>query len=308
MKRKIHIGITSASDISGLDLIFQYIQKYAEIYKVENLHQAFDELIKNILHHGYQDKDAIELDVYFSISKDHIRIDIDEKGIPFDFSRYLKNTLDNIDKEKNGFSRVYEFVELFYFSTLHNKTKRFSLLQPLESYANLDKKDKTPLDINKLELLSHLNIRTFIDGDGEGIAQLIYHNYDYTYYKSLYYEPKEIRESNHSKESISIVAKYHHDIIGHFAIIPSKNSNIAEIAVAVVDPKFKRLGIMNAMFDVIIDEAKKMNLLNIYGEGMMMHTYSQKANLSHGMIESAIIMGEVPSIMEIEHKIRNTLI
>lgn len=305
MHHKISISINSAKDIVLLESTFEYVQKHADIYKAENLHEAFHEVISNVLQHGYQSKESIHLDVHFTLTKDHIRIDIDEMGLPFDFSRYLQEGLDHSGDHSKGFYRIYDLIELFYFSTLPNQAKRFSLLQTLESYNALQSKENTILDINKNELLSHLDIRKFQDGDGEGIAQLVYHNYDYTYYKSLYYEPHKIRESNHKRESISIVAKYHHHIIGHFALIPSKTSRIAEIAVAVVDPKFKRMGIMNTMFDVIIEEAKKMQLLNIYGEGMMLHPYSQKANLSHGMIESAIIMGEVPSIMEIEHKIKD---
>jgi hypothetical protein len=305
MHHKISLSINNAKDIALLDIAFEYIQKKFEIHKVENLHEAFEEVISNVLHHAYQSNEQIHIKVHFNINQDHIRIDIDEMGRPFDFSRYLKEGLDHSGDHSKGFYRVYDLVELFYFSTLSDQTKRFSLIQPLESYNILQTQKNTALNINKKELLSHLDIRIFEDGDGEGIAQLIYHNYDYTYYKSHYYDPQKIRESNHLKESISIVAKYHHNIIGHFALIPSKNSPIAEIAVAVVDPKFKRMGIMNAMFDAIIEEAKKMKFLAIYGEGMMMHPYSQKANLSHGMIESAIVMGEVPSVMEIEHKIKD---
>jgi len=305
MSHKISLTITNAKDIALLDLGFEYIQKQFEIHKVENLHEAFDEVISNVLHHAYPSHEKIHIKVHFSINYDHIRIDIDEMGRPFDFSRYLKEGLDHSGDHSKGFYRIYDLVELFYFATLSDQTKRFSLIQPLESYSTTQIQDNSTLTINKKELLSHLDIRTFEEGDGEGIAQLIYHNYDYTYYKSLYYDPQKIRESNHLKESISIVAKYHHTIIGHFALIPSKVSRIAEIAVAVVDPKFKRMGIMNAMFDLIIKEAKQMQLVAIYGEGMMIHPYSQKANLSHGMIESAIVMGEVPSVMEIEHKIKD---
>lgn len=305
MQNKVSLSINNAKDITLLEMGFEYIQKQFEIYKVENLHEAFDEVISNVLNHAYQSHEEVHIDVHFNINEDHIRIDIDEMGRPFDFSRYLKEGLDHSGDHSKGFYRVYDLVELFYFATLSDQTKRFSLIQPLTSFNTLQTQNNTTLSVNKKELLSHLDIRTFKEGDGEGIAQLIYHNYDYTYYKSLYYDPQKIRESNHLKESISIVAKYHHSIIGHFALIPSKDSHIAEIAVAVVDPKFKRMGIMNAMFDVIIQEAKKMELLAIYGEGMMMHPYSQKANLSHGMIESAIVMGEVPSVMEIEHKIKD---
>jgi len=37
----------------------------------------------------------------------------------------------------------------------------------------------------------------------------------------------------------------------------------------------------------------------------MLHPYSQKANLSHGMTESAIVLGQVPSEIQIERRLKN---
>ncbi len=305
MKALLSITVTSKNDMAFVDQTFAYIQERVAIERVEDLHEAFDELIANVFEHAYPDSINIYLHIDFVVGSDHIRINIEEKGLPFDFSRYVTERLDGANDHSKGFLRVYDLVELFYFSTLSDRSKRFTLIQPLKIlYPSKHTTSYAP-DVDKEALLSHLDIRVFKEGDGEGIAQLVYHNYDYTYYKSLYYDPKEIREANLERNIISIVAKYHHRIIGHFALIPAKYSNIAEIAVAVVDPKFKQMGIMNAMFDVIIDEAHNMKLDAIYGEGMMMHPYSQRANLRHGMIESAIVLGEVPAVMEIEHKIKD---
>ena len=76
------------------------------------------------------------------------------------------------------------------------------------------------------------------------------------------------------------------------------------IAIAAVDPEFKKMGIMSRMFDVIIETARLLRLNAFYGEALMLHPYSQRANLSHGMCESAIILGEVPSQTEIEHQLK----
>jgi len=64
-------------------------------------------------------------------------------------------------------------------------------------------------------------------------------------------------------------------------------------------------GADNEMFDFLIETARELKMNAFYGEALMMHPYSQKANLSHGMIESAIILGEVPSATEIEHSIKS---
>ncbi len=305
MKDTISISITNTRDLEMVALAFDYVQQRVSIADVENLHDAFDEILSNVTGPGFPQRHDIDLRVHFNLLSDHIRIDIDATGLFFDFSNYLHEHIDGSGERSKGFDRIYSLVELFYFSVLEENSRRFTLIQPLETLYASGIDTALPQQISKEELYAHLKIRPFEAGDGEGIAQLIYHNYDSAYYKSLYCDPKEIETLNLTHKSRSFIARCHQHTIGHFAIIPSHFSNIAETAVAVVDPKFKRLGIMNAMFDAIIDEAKHRKLHAIYSEGMMMHPYSQKANLSHGMIESAIILGKVPSIMEIEHEIKD---
>lgn len=149
-------------------------------------------------------------------------------------------------------------------------------------------------------------VRLFKSEDGEGIASLIYCNYGDTYYKTFYYDADAIRKTNENKEIISVVAESAGTIVGHFALIPSTVSNIAEIGAAVVEPTLKHMGIMSRMFDLIVTAARVRQFDAIYGEGIMLHPYSQKANLHHGMKESAILLGEVPSSIEIEHRLKDT--
>lgn len=148
-------------------------------------------------------------------------------------------------------------------------------------------------------------IREFIPGDAAGISALIRRNYGDTYHKDSFYDPGQIRDSNASRQIISVVAHYFETVVGHFAMFPSEYSNIAEIGAAVVDPAFKHLGIMNRMFDSVVSVAQKMEFSALYGEAIMLHPFSQKANLHHGMSESAILLGEVPSSIEIEHRYKN---
>lgn len=151
-----------------------------------------------------------------------------------------------------------------------------------------------------------ISVRAFVPRDAEGITALIRRNYADTYYKAIFYNPDAIRNANVSVEIISIVAAYHETVVGHFAIFPSSFSCIAEIGAAVVDPAFKHLGIMSRMFDYLIAVAQSREYRMLYGEGIMLHPFSQKANLHHEMIESAIILGEVPSSIEIEHRLKDT--
>ena len=68
-----------------------------------------------------------------------------------------------------------------------------------------------------------------------------------------------------------------------------------EVSAVVVLPEYKGRGIMNKMFVYLLNKAKNLGLKAVYGEAIMFHPFSQKANLKQSMIESALQLGEVAS-------------
>lgn len=305
MHDKISLTLSNTSDIEVAYLLFHYLQERLDDYDLTNINVAFEELIENIIAHAYERDYDINLVIVFLISSCRLQIDIEDNGIPFDFSRYLSEPIDHSAPHDKGFYRIYDLVDRFYLTPLPNEGKRFTLLHTFDRCFDIKTRKVIDENINKEKVLESLTIRSFKTGDGDGIAKLIYRNYHYTYYKHHFYEPHEVRQANESGDVHSIVAVYEDHIIGHFALVRTQFSNIAEIAVATVDPRYKQMGIMNKMFDYLIIKAKALGFLAIFGEAIMLHPYSQKANLSHGMTESAIILGEVPAQVEIEHKTKN---
>jgi anti-sigma regulatory factor (Ser/Thr protein kinase)/N-acetylglutamate synthase-like GNAT family acetyltransferase len=306
MRDEISLKITNTADSKLIYHTFTYLKKRLPVSDLDSLEEALMQLIENVLEHAYERDYEIDITVHYYIYSCQLKIDVEDRGIPFDFSRYLSEPIDHSADHKKGFYRIYDLVDRFYFTSLPNTGKRFSLIKMFDHCFDI----KTNQFINeelldRSEVMKQLRIRAFENGDGEGIAKLIYKNYDYTYYKHLFYEPQEVRKANEKGDVHSVVALHLNEIVGHFALIRAPYSNIAEIAVATVEPRYKGMGIMNKMFDVLIFEAQRLEYDAIYGEAIMLHPYSQKANISHGMTECAIILGQVPSVTEIEHNLQN---
>ena len=150
----------------------------------------------------------------------------------------------------------------------------------------------SPLFYPKKEL--KVTIRDIKIGDGEDIVEIFRANYFDTYYKKHFYNPKTWDEMVKSKKYYPVVAEIDRKVVGQFLLIKNDEYN-GEIGAVVVHPDFKGMGIMNKMFDYLIQKAKELNLKAIYGEAIMFHPFSQKANLKHGMVESAYQLGEVAS-------------
>ncbi|WP_457564352.1 GNAT family N-acetyltransferase [Caminibacter sp.] len=137
-------------------------------------------------------------------------------------------------------------------------------------------------------------VRDIKAGDGKDIVEVFRANYFDTYYKKSFYNPKTWDEMVESDKYYPIVAEIEGRVVGEFLLTKNDEFN-GEISAAVVHPDFQGMGIMNRMFDYLIERAKSLGLKAIYGEAIMFHPFSQKANLKHGMIESAYQLGEVAS-------------
>jgi anti-sigma regulatory factor (Ser/Thr protein kinase)/N-acetylglutamate synthase-like GNAT family acetyltransferase len=271
---------------------------------LEPVKEALQILLNNVIEHAFEQSYEIDLRVRFLVQSCELRIDVEDNGLPFDFTPYLSQELSAKYEYHKGLYRIYQLVDRFEYAHLGKDGKCLSLIQDFNLCYDLKSNSVSCEPYDKDEVLRGITIRRFQQGDGDGIAKLIYRNYNFSYYKDIFYIPHKVREANLDKSVTSIVAYYKGEVIGHFALLKSKYSNIAEIGVATVDPRFKRMGIMNLMFDELILTAKKENLSAIYGEALTMHPYSQKANLRHNMIESAISIGIVPASMEIEESIK----
>ena len=304
MQDSIVIQISNKAYIPFILSAFTQLQSRLHQTNLSPIKEALQILLDNVIEHAFERSYEIDIRVRFYIQSCELRIDVEDGGLPFDFTPYLSQSLDQKYRHQTGIYRIYDLVDRFEYKDLNKSGKRLSLIQNFNLCYDLKNDTVTTENYKKEDVLKALQVRTFHVGDGDGIAKLIYRNYHFSYYKETFYIPYKVREANENKSVTSIVAYYHNELIGHFALVRSKHSNIAEIGVATVDPRFKRMGIMNLMFDELIITAKKEGCRAIYGEALTMHPFSQKANLRHNMTESAICLGLVPETMEIENSIK----
>jgi len=309
MKRNITLSIPS--DARFIPLALQTVESAVRIAGldegVESLLRACRELLENAVRYAYPRgmEGLIDVDVLFQ--PHGVRVTVHDMGLPFNFDHYMSSR----EHGRGGLRRITDYVDELHFSNQGRGGKSFTIFKafPLEKVAeNLrpysDLEDTSPAS----DKPASIEIRDFRPGDGEAISRLIYNNYTYSYFKAIFYYPKKIRMMNEEGEIASVVAQTAEGkIVGHFALIRVPESRIAEIGVAVVHPDYKGRGIMNAMLDRIMERARELRLSAIFGEALMMHPYSQKANLRHGFGESALILGLVPETMSLTdpHAIRS---
>jgi len=300
----LRLHISNTQDISLVFTALSHLEKRCR-YNFSALHQAIHELINNILEHGYhvEEGSRVDIRVTFTLKPCQLKVRVQEFGEPFDFSPYLSEPITHSSDHSKGFYHIYDLVDTFYFSSLGKGGKEFTLISQLKA-CTIQSPTQTSEHLLEKPPIERIKIRAFEAGDESAISQLIYQNYDYTYYKPYFYDPIAIRHENQKAHIDSFVALHEKTIIGHFALVPHVNTNCAEVAIAVVHPNYKGMGIMSRMFVMLIEHAKNVGYRSIFGEAIMLHPYSQKANLKKGMQESAIVLGLVPGDIEIEHNLK----
>ncbi len=295
MKKSVMIKIPSQREyFSIVNMAIEDISSKIGFSKKERkkIIEAVKELVENSIIHAYKMQEGlIEIDI--TSFDNGIRVDVRDWGEPIS---HIKPRAVPINlKEDKGFNRIYKLTDQFDYFNLGKEGKKFSIIKFLSHPHTGEKLKEENKEHQKKDITTgdeNIVIREYKKGDEESISRLIYRNYGYTYLKDLFYYPKKIAQ-NEGKKFFSIVAQTNSKIVGHFALVKSYDSNIAEVGIVVVDPLYKGRGIMNKMFDALIKWAEKLEFDAIFGEAIMVHIYSQKSNLSHGFCESALVMGRV---------------
>ncbi len=293
-----NLSLTIPNDIRFLSMALGVIKEAAQLaefdpQEVTDLVTAGRELLFNAIRHAYPETMEGMIDIEIVFHPQGLQVSVHDMGLPFDFDRYMAS------QQEGGLKRIADYVDELRFANMGHRGKSFTIFKshPISLDESLyqpysDLSDESPASLKP----ASIQIRDFEPGDEEAISHLIYNNYTYSYYKSLFYYPKKIRALNETGEIASIVAETKEgNIVGHFALVTIDRANIAEIGVAVVHPDYKGKGIMNAMLDRIQHKARELGLDAIFGEALMMHPFSQRANLRHGFGESALMLGLVPN-------------
>lgn len=303
---KNSITLTIPSDFEHFKLIKSTTKKLVKpIYKdkrdTKALLQALKELVENAIVHAYKEHGGY-IAVTFHPFEYGIRVDVRDWGLPMSSTKHKSVPIR--DKADEGFNRIYNLTDRFDYVNLGREGKLFYIVKyatgtiipqetPLQAII-IEQEDDEPAKTSTPAPETDITVRPFLAGDEEAIANLIYKNYGHSYIKDTFYFPQKILRYEGEKIA-SIVAQAGEEIVGHFALVRSEDSNIAEVGITVVDPRYKGRGIMNRMFDAVIEQARAIDLDAVFAEAIMYHPYSQKSNLSHRFIETSLQVGKIPA-------------
>ena len=114
--------------------------------------------------------------------------------------------------------------------------------------------------------------------------------------ENIYY-PDRFIEMTNSGELISAVAVADKgdEVMGHCALERfGRKCEIPELGMAFTKPQFRGQGCMTRLNELLRSEARDNGIVGIYAKGVITHSYSQKALLSTGFLDIALLIGLSP--------------
>jgi serine/threonine-protein kinase RsbW len=271
--------------------------------EVKGMCVALKEICANVITQTCDPNEDESLKITFEVLEDGIKITLDETGLP------LLPKLEDRCENTPGMRAIGEYMDNILCINKGKGGIELQLIKYLkgrhveEFFSDHELK---PYDFCELPSRDEGHtIRLMQPEEAVDVSRCIYKTYRHTYLNEDLYFPEKISAMNRDGRMISSVAVSDaNEVIAHFALLPRPNGQVAEIGVAVVDPRYRRRGLMQKLLDHLIVEANECGFVALYGNAFTMHPNSQKTNLKFGFKETAIQLGGFPpeSIKPLQEK------
>lgn len=258
------------------------------------LELVVEEACANVIEHAFGPGEEGSLDVIILRRPGQVVVAVEDRGLPFDFTKLRQGRESGL-----GMALMKAFADEVNFINLGRQGKRVELVKNLADQ-ELQERDSMqgkplPSDEEPLPADTPVILRLMKPEETTLLVRCIYRSYGYTYAEGIYY-PERIQEQLQSGLMTSFVAvSADGEIVGHVAITRDDSlSRVGDCGKAVVDPRYRKLGLMTRLTVSAIEHARAAGMYGLYGETVAVHTYSQKVAVAMGGSEIGALLGFIP--------------
>ena len=245
---------------------------------------ALDEALRFVCRHAYPGDPSGRIEVTLAVAEHGLRASLHDWGRPLTSAEGPDVRLD-----------LGEPIEDLRLINLGAQGKRLSFVWRTSHTADVAGGVADPPAVAATGVdADAIVVRAATPDDAEQIAQALYENYSLSYVHPDFYRPRWVREELLAGRVLSTVAVHAGEIVGHHALLPLPDGPAAETGVAVVAPAYRGLGLFGRLSDHTLGRAEALGLEAVYGRAVTMHPYSQRAELAHGYVETALCLAGSP--------------
>lgn len=258
---------------------------------------ATDEVISNVIRFAFE-ADAAEFHITFGHHTTCLEVIVDELGEPVDLEKYTYDhhlALEKGQFEGIGLALIRQLVDDFIFLNKGKSGKEFRLVKHIPHGHIADIANGPPLLGSEAQ--DTYEISPAEASQAEVLSKLIYRTYGYTYPKEDMYYPNKVAQMLAKGKKFGVIARSTSgEAVGYFAIIKIPQSQIGEVAEAVVSPQHRSKGIMKKMMGHLLAMAGERGLTGVFAEATTIHDISQKVNAQFQYKSTALLLNAFPII------------
>lgn len=310
MKNFHHSELSIQNHIDNLPLAEVCAMKVAELigfndHDNKQIQLALEEALSNIIKHSYAPGQLDDLKIEFLQVPLGLKLSIWVKGIPFDpelFPVYSqKKLVKDYDDRGLGIYLIKKIADDYAYINHGHQGIEVIISKNLSSISIEDM-----IQGGEAEELGKFaesggpkpafTIGPMKPEEAVGVSRLAYYAYGYTYpYENIYY-PDKVARLNKSGHMISYLARLEGgEIIGHSAIEKKELSDTnVEIGIAFSNPAYRGMGIMNRIWESLIDRAIEEKLTSIFAMCVTTHPFSQKGAHHFNLTDCSLLLSRVP--------------
>lgn len=301
MYKKLSTLVVS-TELFHVEPLQHYIGYIAERYKIDenklfHLGILIEEVFTHIVSEAFENRPDGEISISILLSHTDFILQFHYMGIPFGYSfERVKNDRDEISISLiRKLSSSYRMIQY----GKDGQTVEISISLPVEFDDNVSNNVFTGSNgKNSCELATDsVTIREIHDGEMELLIQCLYHVFGYTYSSSIIYHPDAILDRKRAGLYRGFVAVNEENrIIAHVAMLKdSADSVICECGQAFVSPAYAKRGLFCELKKVLMQKAEELGLRGVCSKSVTGHTYTQRANLTLGCVETGFELSYIPA-------------
>jgi len=256
-----------------------------------NLQLASAEACRNVLAHAYRPGEDRTYEVAGTIEFGKLKLRVRDTGLPFD----------PFHVAGQGLHRIEQLVHELRYVNLGRDGKAFDLLYTLPGgweqhphpLAAQPADDSPPPDA------ATLHVRLFEPADAGQVARCAYGVYGYSYFGEHLYIPERLIAMNQRGDLVSaVLADAAGRVFGHLALVFGPDRAIPEEGQAFILPTVRGGGWFKKLKAFLYDVAAQRGLPGVFSDGVTVHPFTQKANLSMGSRACGILLAFAPGNVE----------
>ncbi len=273
--------------------------------EVNDLHLAFEEVVVNIIKHGYEEnpEESFELDCLRLPTG--LQLTLRDKGMPFDpdlLPVYTPHHPEEASMDSLGAflaEKVLDELEYNHLGRHGNETilvKHGRRHRIDEEYPALsEEKTKTTAKPRK-PLPEGYVIRPLRTREAVEVSRTAYRSYGYIHEPFIYFPDRVIYMNRTGRLDSLVAVSSEHEILGHIALkYPTRGSKVAELGVAFVNPDYEDGDLLAELVREGVDLALNKDLHALYAQAPLQLDADRTVAAANGFTPCAIKLGLYPA-------------